>query len=325
MGKLCYGSFAGLLKEAMSATNEFLTERLFHPFVHGYKFPHETDQSRYINCKKEIPKYVSERADRPEISEGMEDYFRKNVVGVIKTERRLQLIVLLVALIHGDKSIPKAKKEDLISQADEEHLAGFLSAVYLYAVQQPNRVEEEPLPPPSQDSAYTFINGRFFQDGKEIKLPDKLSPPKDPDASEMPYVAELLKAYAEAAELPSVSVDTIPPEYQLHFIRQRQYFYSVEAVRRRVRDVGVDDQFEMFKQDTYDSIIDVHEQPYRNGYERLLKVLQQAANRPMGRSILERLPNWIGPGEKKGACHILVNEGKITWVIPNVYDLQYPV
>ena len=34
------------------------------------------------------------------------------------------------------------------------------------------------------------------------------------------------------------------------------------------------------------------------------------------RSILENTnPPWIGPSQKQGVCHILVNEGKINWVI----------
>jgi hypothetical protein len=47
----------------------------------------------------------------------------------------------------------------------------------------------------------------------------------------------------------------------------------------------------------------------------LIEVLKQAVVAPVGKSLLSNIPNWIGNSEKKGVCHMLVNDGKIRWVM----------
>ncbi len=312
MSKLCFGSFARLLKDATAYSNEYLIETLFRPFI-GNNFNIDPgDQSRFINSKKNLPKYIKEN-NVPSLDE----YFQETIVPHINQLKIPKLLSLLVGVIHGDDSIPDIEKSAMISQADEQHLSKFLSHVYLYALQQPNDIEESALPEPSDHQAYSIFKGKIYINGKELILPDKLIPPNDIDSSEHVYITELLKAYADAENLPQINADSVPPKYLRNFNEQRQNFYNAEAINRKVRDTGIYNQFEIFIQDTYDSIIDVHDQAHPNGYERLLKVLQQAGNRPQGKSLLETLPNWIGSSEKKGACHILVNHKKITWVATN--------
>lgn len=318
MSILCFGSFARLLKDATSTTNEFLIEKLFQPFYRDAVPIDSTNQSKLINSKMNVPLEVSDKADTSAITSTNEKYFIENIIPYIKSGLKNKLIALLVGIINGDTTIPDKEKAAFISKADDTHLANFLSNLFLYAIQQPNKLTENPIPIlPTDNSAYTIISGRIYVDGQEMKVPDKLIPPDNIDDGEAHYVTELLKAYAEEARISSITTETIPEKYKRNFTEQRQHFYNAEAINRRVRDTGLNDQFELFIQDTYDGIIDVCDQHYANGYERLLKVLQQAVNRPKGKSLLETLPNWIGNSEKKGAYHILVNDNKITWVITN--------
>lgn len=322
MSVLCFGSFARILKNATATTNEFLIELLFTPFYRDGINIDKADKSRLINSRMTVTIIVKDQADTSAIIDMMNQYFQDSVVIHIKQSEKHKLISLLVGIINGDSAIPEKLKADFLSKADVEHLSVFLSNVFLYAVQQPNKLKEDPIPiTPIDNGVYTIIAGRIYMDGKELILPDSLTPPENIETTESIYIVELLRAYADAEHIAEFTASNLPNKYKRHFNEQRQNYYNVEAIRRSVRDTGVSEQFDYFVEDTYDAVIDVCDQSHANGYERLLKVLQQAANRPKGRSLLENLPNWIGASEKKGACHILVNEGKIKWVITNEEDI----
>jgi hypothetical protein len=62
----------------------------------------------------------------------------------------------------------------------------------------------------------------------------------------------------------------------------------------------------------------VHSQDFPHGFARLNKVMAQAATIRVDKCLLSRLPDWIGASEKKGVCHILVNDRRIKgWVANN--------
>lgn len=318
MSTLCFGSFSKILKKATATTNEFLIELLFTPFSRNGVTTDKSNQSKLINSKMNVPAFIQDQADTPAITNMMEQYFSDSVVIYIKQSERHKLISLLVGIINGDNTIPEQQKSAFLSKADIEHLPSFLSDIFLYAIQQPNNLKENPIPiTPTDHSVCTISDGRIYIDGVEVILPDSLVPPENIEKEEATYILELLRAYADAEHMDKLTVNTIPDKYKRNFNEQRQNYYNAESIRRSVRDTGLNNQFDYFINDTYNSIIDVFDQSHANGYERLLKVLQQAANRSQGRSLLETMTNWIGSSEKKGACHILVNDCKIKWVITN--------
>lgn len=152
------------------------------------------------------------------------------------------------------------------------------------------------------------------------KLPHPviLSPPDELSEDEMPYVEALLEAYADAEGLEKLSKDELDSyrKYKKNFQRQRKDYYAAESVRRGTREAfgNTDpDQFETLKNETYDGIVDVHEQEYENGFDRLGAVMTQAAITPISKCTLCET-DWIGNSEKKGVCHFLVNDGRIKWV-----------
>lgn len=103
-----------------------------------------------------------------------------------------------------------------------------------------------------------------------------------------------------------------------HFTRQRSDYFAAEAVRRGTRDIYSEDEedyFQTFVDDTYNGIIDIWESDYKTGYERLKNVLVQATLLPPDQCWLGRDTVWINNPQKKGVCHILVNEGRLKgWV-----------
>lgn len=57
-----------------------------------------------------------------------------------------------------------------------------------------------------------------------------------------------------------------------------------------------------------------HEQDYSTGYKRLVADLQQAAITNTSKSLLDSKLHCIGNCERKGVCHMLVNDCRIKWV-----------
>src|SRR5699024_12646518 len=54
---------------------------------------------------------------------------------------------------------------------------------------------------------------------------------------------------------------------------------------------------------------------YEDGYARLNAVLEKITSTTLDSSVLSQMRNLIGNLEKKGICHILVNDGVIeSWV-----------
>ena len=167
----------------------------------------------------------------------------------------------------------------------------------------------------------------FIRDGKihigdiQIKVHEALLPPVEIASEEVIYADELLAAYADAEKAPAITRETLPDypgKYQKNFIEQRKHFYNAESIRRSLRDVFSEEdmnQFEILKDDTYDGIYEVCFDEYEHGYARLISVLKAIPTINTSKSLLSHIPNWIGNSEKKGICHMLVNDGKIKWVM----------
>ena len=70
-------------------------------------------------------------------------------------------------------------------------------------------------------------------------------------------------------------------------------------------------QFVVLKEEIYNGIIDTHEQEYDNGYKRLQEDLKQATVTNTSKSMLDSKLHCIGNSERKGVCHMLVNDNKL--------------
>lgn len=155
----------------------------------------------------------------------------------------------------------------------------------------------------------------------KLPHPEALTPPDEINADELPYVTELLAAYADAEGLDELSKDELESykKYKENFQRQRKDYYAAESVRRGTRETFGEtdaDQFNTLKNETHDGIIEVHEKDYPHGFARLNEVMSRAAIVPISKCVL-RETDWIGNSEKKGVCHFLVNDGRIKWVDDN--------
>ncbi len=330
MEKLCYGTYAKILQSVMQPPNgnQETTELLL-----GYII--ETGD---VRNKKGGPLHISPKMTtglfkfQDNVHQGIREasmllvvinrvyaHFDKKIVAFLNPHTEHVLLPSMTKLIENDGSIDESKKQLLLGKTKSDQISEFLADTFLYAINRPNR-REGVSKHNNQSVNIKRVIGELS--GILAKLPplQPVEVPESVDPAEMIYVKELLEAYAEAKNVPVLTKESLSqyPGYQQNFQRQRKDYYAAEAVRRGTRDAFQEsdtDHFGVLKDETYDGIIDVHSQDYAHGYERLTAVMSHATLLPVDKCLLSRVPSWIGNSEKKGVCHVLVNEGRFRWVM----------
>jgi hypothetical protein len=167
------------------------------------------------------------------------------------------------------------------------------------------------------DEYLDTIYGNIRFGGRKINIPIPLYPSASIEPEEMKYIIALLEAYSDELK---IQIDTTKSlesygRYFEHLNRQRKDYYSAETIRRFIRDTLTDSQqFDILKSEIYDGIIDTHEQNYDSGYKRLVEDLRQSSVTNTSKCLLDSKLHCIGNSERKGICHMLVNDNKLRWV-----------
>lgn len=151
----------------------------------------------------------------------------------------------------------------------------------------------------------------------QLPIPDNAAP------HEELYIAAICEVFAEHLKRIAVTEKEIPfleeplPSF---FKDQRKAYYSAVSIERSIRDVYEDgeSEFQTIKSDAWEGINMTLMRDYKNGYDRLITVLEQSINMTLNKSVLCQIRDLISNLEKKGICHILVNDGIIkSWVSVN--------
>lgn len=157
--------------------------------------------------------------------------------------------------------------------------------------------------------------------GKTIKLYPKLVPTDNILEKEMPYVDALMRVYSQATGIGPLTINdlnSLEPQYEEHFKFQRKAYFSADSVLHQIRDIYEDgeEEFNIMKDETYDGIFSVMIAAYNNAFERINSTMNHAVTLTYGRSYLARQNvGLVGNSEKQGIIHMLVNDGKIEWVV----------
>lgn len=334
LDRLCFGTYAKIIMTSIREPNdqirvaelllgliidnENITNQNGDPFVVTNKIT-----SNLFNCKANLRKKIKEASSLPKIVDAAKDYFEDVLIPEIMPEMIHDLLAAMKKLISSDTTIPADKKKELLNSAEIKSLSIFLSDTLLYAMKRQNKFSQDS--PPTLNANLPTV----LRDAEKLKAlieqfsfthPNLINPPKDIASHEMIYVRELLAAYADAEGLDELPKDSLPdyPKYKKDFGRRRKDYYAAESIRRGSRDIFGEtdpDQFSVLKDETYDGIIDIYNNDFDHGLARLNSVMTQASIIRIDRCLFSRLPNWIGNREKKGVCHILVNDGRIKrWV-----------
>lgn len=156
-----------------------------------------------------------------------------------------------------------------------------------------------------------YWHQRFKEERPE--RPAVTPPPDDLQAYELTYISKLFDAYSDYAkqDLKEGKDLLALPKLQTHLRLSRGYFYSAEALARFSRDTITPGAFDGVKQHLFDSVADVTVADHANGLQCVLAVTHAAANVQLPQS---DLAPYVGPADKKGICHHLANDDKLTWV-----------
>ncbi len=102
------------------------------------------------------------------------------------------------------------------------------------------------------------------------------------------------------------------PTHGDHFKRQRISFYSAEALYMHARDSVPEGTFEALQDDVHAGVVEVAEALHATGMDRLREVLTAATQVQLdGHTALLSVARM---DDRKGICHQLANENRLTWV-----------
>ena len=137
--------------------------------------------------------------------------------------------------------------------------------------------------------------------------------PIAPAPVEAVYVKKLVDVYNEQDPVACSDAESVTAhaKYGAHLQRQREAFYSAEALRLYARDSVPDGTFELLQGDVYTGVIDTAEADHASGLHRLRAVLSQSGQLDLGAHALISVSRIE---DRQGICHQLANADRLTWV-----------
>lgn len=325
-----YASFAkifakGIIKPSMIGVARILFEPVIslgncvNRFGQIYHIDNKAAGSWYKQ-EADIPGNLKKAADDKHVYNNIGKYFSdeildKELIGVKADEVLNDLIDLI-----RNSDLPTIEKEDLEKLYGDNDIGGFLGRAFLFAILRDNTKKDKPCE--VSEVTISDINDAvtdFRQLVKEFKKPVPLSPPSTIASDEMKYVTELFHVYQEKTGIKCEHVKDLDacPKMKRNFNRQRKNFYLAETIRRGLRDTvspQENENFDTVKEEMYEGVVTTEEKDYDSGFERMTAVMEHATLVELSPNLNLVTLNWIGPGEKKGICHMLVNDEKLSWM-----------
>lgn len=224
----------------------------------------------------------------------------------------------LYDMVSKDTYISSNDKNTILSAYDNGEWAVFYGHIYWYVIMADNKSPVAKVTPKKKIKADAIEAA--LDALRSIPKPVAIAVPEELSKEELPYIKELLKVFAEQEGVTIISETELSTKAELSKYKDklnehRKYYYAAESIREGIRDIDFDSKapFEELKDETYDAVYDVAELSYPTGAEKLHKVMAHLTTVSLT-SILASIPGWIQTKEKKGICHMLVNDKRIKWV-----------
>lgn len=319
-----YSNYAKTLEIAIIKPNMTkIAKALFEPIISkdfvlnhvGNKYTLDSKQAKaWYNQVTDIPKNIKNAALNPEIFYSIADYFNIKIIDeLINKMLEESMYSEMIGLIY-DSDLSSSIKNELFEYYNNGDTDEFLGKSFLYSIVGDNT---------KKDSS---IDSFFIKDDidklkklmRALKKPSPLTPPEYVDTHEVIYVKELYKVYSEKTGEKYIKPEDLQANIAINknFNRQRKCYYLAETIRRELRDTTLLDEidgFDILKDEIYEGIIETHDKDYNFAFDRLNTVIEHVTIVPLSQNLSDLLLNWIGPGEKKGVCHMLVNDKRISW------------
>lgn len=110
-------------------------------------------------------------------------------------------------------------------------------------------------------------------------------------------------------------LEIAPKEHQLSILNTAKgNYYSALCLKETDKYLfGNNVEFERLKEEIFQTIESLTYSTYSNDLERYSRIILESAKANTSFSLLDRELNIVENSDKKGVCHILVNENKIVW------------
>lgn len=168
-------------------------------------------------------------------------------------------------------------------------------------------------------SQFNKSSNTITMNGVSIQVPIQILSNVQITSEEEKYIKALYEIYTEKTEktIDGNNINQLPKHLKNHLTAQNRSYFALEEKQRAIRDVFSDGayQFKVLKDDAFDGIEMTYLDDYSSGYERLNAVLEKITTITLDNSALKNVIGLIGNLEKRGICHILVNNEIInSWV-----------
>lgn len=280
----------------------------------------------FINPKEYIEFFKGEKDIYTNIKVGVESYniienIEENICVVfddlVYADNHKKVAEYLLNLLQNDEVIDNNLKSEIMS-LDINDPYTIVAKIFIYSMKNNNKREEatKKISNKSVDNTIKTIRKLFSQLPKKLVL----EIPKDATEQELNYVVEILDAISERTGVllsgPSdLRSNPKLKKYSELFDRDRKDYYAAESVRESLKDTNLfngEDEFRNLKDEAKDAVADLFFEDYKDSFECMTKVLNHITKVDL-RSLIATIPGWVNVSEKKGLCHMLVNEKEITW------------
>lgn len=321
-----YASYAQTLELGISKPNMTkIAKALFEPIIsrdtvlnrNGNPYTITPTMAKaWWEQSSDIPGNIKIATGDPDLINNIAAYFYDNIIdGLVNSMLESQMYSAMVTLIRESDLQPDSINE-LMQYYESNENDEFLGRAFLYAVAKDNM---------EKDAAYVEApidaDIRIFKEliKKSHKKPTSIVPPDEIEDHELGYVQELYHVYhEETGEYYARPADLdSQPKLKKNFNRHRKDYYCAETIHRELRDtIRLDETegFDILKDEVFDGVIITCEKDYDSSLQRLTAVMEHATVVPISHNLQDRMLDWVGPGEKKGVCHMLVNDKRLTWM-----------
>ena len=158
-----------------------------------------------------------------------------------------------------------------------------------------------------------YENGRVIAKVPNITLSESELP------HELPYIEQLLLAYADAENLEEIGIDDLPsldPIYQNDFAEQKLNFYKAQYMYRVLGEIekNSSQDIKKLKEEILDAVKPISRLSYDNAFIKMTNVITESTRTNLSSSLISRNTSLLGNKERKGVCHDLVNDNELWWV-----------
>lgn len=156
---------------------------------------------------------------------------------------------------------------------------------------------------------------RYHAERFAVELPTRLphpGPPASPSAEERRYIEQLLDVYSEhyGVAMATPAHVAFNAKASKHLSRQREAFYSAEALHLFARDSVHPGTFTKLQEQIFQGVIETHDRDgYRDGMDRLTTVLERAFSLDLKSPLIDASEMR----DRQGICHQLANVDRFTW------------